>query len=88
MTTTNTDLDDFKSLDPFFRIIEKGLDGIADGGHFFDLLAEDVIFEFIITVPGYPKPVKGRTAVAELSPPLLNHDRPRPMSRPRGPSTT
>ena len=39
--TTITDLDDFKALDPFFRIIEKGLDGIADGGHFFDLLAED-----------------------------------------------
>src|SRR6266850_602114 len=49
MTTTITDLDDFKALDPFFRIIEKGLDGIADGGHFFDLLAEKVIFDYIIT---------------------------------------
>jgi hypothetical protein len=38
--TTITDLDDFKALDPFFRIIEKGLDGIADGEHFFDLLAD------------------------------------------------
>jgi hypothetical protein len=55
MTTTITDLDDFKALDPFFRIIEKGLDGIADGGHFFDLLAEEVIFEYIITTPGYPR---------------------------------
>jgi hypothetical protein len=53
--TTITDLDDFKALDPFFRIIEKGLDGIADGGHFFDLLADDVIFDYIITVPGYPR---------------------------------
>jgi len=24
----------------------------VDGGHFFDLLAEDVIFDYIITVPG------------------------------------
>src|SRR5712672_3315311 len=30
MTKTITDLDDFKALDPFFRIIEKGLKGIAD----------------------------------------------------------
>jgi hypothetical protein len=30
--TTITDLDDFKALDPFVRIIEKGLNGIADGG--------------------------------------------------------
>jgi hypothetical protein len=66
MTTTITDLDDFKALDPFFRIIEEGLDGIADGGHFFDLLAEDVIFDYIITTPGYPRHVEGRQAVAEL----------------------
>jgi len=65
MTTIN-DLDDFKALDPFFRIIEQGLDGRADGGHFFDLLAEDVIFDYIITTPDYPRHVEGRTAVAEL----------------------
>src|ERR1700716_2462778 len=64
--TTITNLDDFKALDPFFRIIEKGLDGIADGGHFFDLLAEKVIFDYIITTPGYPRHVEGRQAVAEL----------------------
>src|ERR1700722_7633889 len=64
--TSITDLDDFKALDPFFRIIEKGLDGIADGGHFFDLLAEEVIIDYIITIPGYPRRVEGRKAVAEL----------------------
>ena len=66
MTTTITDLDDFKALDPFFRIIEKGLDGIADGEHFFDLLAEDVIIDYIITTPGYPRRLEGRQALAEL----------------------
>jgi len=50
MATTTKNLDDFKALDPFFRIIEKALEGIADGGHFFDLLAEDVIFDYVITV--------------------------------------
>ena len=64
--TTITDLDDFKALDPSFRIIEKGLAGIADGGHFFDLLAEDVIVDYIITTPGYPRHVQGRKGVAEL----------------------
>jgi len=64
--TTISDLEDFKALDPFFRIIEEGLDGIADGGHFFDLLAENVIFDYIITIPGYPRHVEGRQAVAEL----------------------
>ena len=64
--TTITDLDDFKALDPFFRIIEKGLEGIADGGHFFDLLTEDVAIDYIITTPDYPRHVEGRTTVAEL----------------------
>jgi uncharacterized protein len=60
------DLDDFTALNPFFRIIERGLDGLAGPGHFFDLLADDVVFEYIITVPGYPRQVQGRAAVAEL----------------------
>jgi len=64
--STIPDLDDFKALDPFFRIIEKGLEGIADGAHFFELLAEDVVFEYVITVPGYPRRVEGRKAVADL----------------------
>src|ERR1700737_5004018 len=65
MATIN-DLDDFKALEPFFRIIEQGLDGLADGGHFFDLLTDDVVFDYIITVPNYPRHVVGRAAVAEL----------------------
>jgi len=65
MSTIN-DLDNFKALEPFFRIIEQGLDGLADGDHFFDLLAEDVVFDYIITTPGYPRHVEGRHAVADL----------------------
>jgi ketosteroid isomerase-like protein len=72
MTTPISDLDDFKALDPFFRIIEQGLDGIAEGGHFFDLLADEVVFDYIITIPGYPRHVEGRTAVAELYRPYGN----------------
>src|SRR5438309_7406250 len=60
------ELDDFRALDPFFRIIEEGVAGLVDGEHFFDLLAEDVIFEYVISVPGYPRRVDGRQAVAEL----------------------
>jgi len=66
MKTPIASLDDFAALDPFFRIIEQGLQGLADLEHFFDLLAEDVVFDYIITTPGYPRHVEGREAVAEL----------------------
>jgi ketosteroid isomerase-like protein len=61
-----TNLEDFRALEPFFRIIEQGLAGLADGEHFFDLLADDVVFDYVITVPNYPRHVVGRAAVAEL----------------------
>jgi hypothetical protein len=48
------DIEDFRALDPFFRIVEQGLQGLADGDHFFELLADDVVFDFVITVPDYP----------------------------------
>lgn len=57
MTTPIDKFRDFAALDPFFRIVEAGLAGVVDGGHFLDLLAEDVIFEYVISVPGYPRRV-------------------------------
>ena len=72
MKTPIANLDDFAALDPFFRIIEEGLDGLSGSGHFFDLLAEHAVFGYVITVPGYPRRVEGRTAVAELYRPYGN----------------
>jgi uncharacterized protein len=72
MKTPIADLDDFTALGPFFRIIEQGLNGLAGPGHFFDLLAENAVFEYVITVPGYPRRVEGRAAVAELYRPYGN----------------
>ncbi|MEV6898459.1 nuclear transport factor 2 family protein [Amycolatopsis sp. NPDC051372] len=59
-------LEDFAALDPFFGVVQRGLAGLAEGEHFFDLLAEDLVTEFVVTVPGYPKRVEGRAALAEL----------------------
>ncbi|MFF2808171.1 nuclear transport factor 2 family protein [Streptomyces sp. NPDC058000] len=60
------DITDFAALDPFFRIIQEGLAGLVDGEHFFDILAEDVVVEYVVSVPGYPGRVEGRQAVADL----------------------
>lgn len=60
------DIEDFRALDPFFRIIEQGLQGLADGDHVFELLTDDVVFDFVITVPNYPRRVVGRDNLIEL----------------------
>ena len=50
----------------FFDVIRTGLQGLVDGEDYFDLLADDVVFEYVISVPGYPRRVEGRDAVLEL----------------------
>ena len=55
----------FEALAPFFRIIAEGLSGLVDGEDFFDTLAEDTVFEYVVSAPGYPWRVAGREAVAE-----------------------
>jgi ketosteroid isomerase-like protein len=50
----------FKALDPFFKIIQKGLSGHVEGGHFFDMIADDASFEFLYRFPGLPPTLRGR----------------------------
>lgn len=56
----------FGANSPFFHLIRKGLDGLVDGEDYFDMLAQDAVFEYVISVPGYPKRVEGRENVIEL----------------------
>jgi uncharacterized protein len=66
MTKYIDDSSNFGADGPFFQVIRNGLVGIADGEDYFDLLADDVVFEYVISVPGYPRRVKGRQAIIDL----------------------
>ena len=66
MTKYTNDSSNFGADGPFFRIIREGLKGLAKGDDYFDLLADDVIFEYVISVPGYPKRVQGRQSIIDL----------------------
>ena len=66
MTKYTNDSSNFGADGPFFRIIREGLEGLADGEDYFDLLADDVVVEYVISVPGYPRRVEGRQAVIDL----------------------
>src|SRR6202008_3723162 len=48
------------------EVAAAGLEGLVDGTDFFDMHAEDVVVEYIITVPDYPRRIVGREALAEL----------------------
>ena len=66
MTKYTEDSSNFGADGLFFRVIREGLKGLADGEDYFDLLTDDVVFEFVISVPGYPKRVEGRQNIIGL----------------------
>ncbi len=66
MTRHGDERPNFGAGGPFFRIIRAGLEGLADGEDYFDLLADDVVFEYVVSVPGYPRRVEGRQNVIDL----------------------
>jgi ketosteroid isomerase-like protein len=58
----------FEALKPFFEIVIKGLSGLVDGEHFFDMFADDAVFESRYHFPGWPATIRGRAElVASLS---------------------
>jgi len=66
VTKYTEDSSNFGADGPFFHVVRQGLKGLADGEDYFDLLADDVVFEFVISVPGYPKRVEGRQDIIDL----------------------
>lgn len=50
---------------PFFSIVMEGLQGEVDGGHFWDAVAEDAVFEFLYHIPGFTTKIEGRDAYME-----------------------
>ena len=63
---SSRDMAKYAAMRPYFQVVADGLAGVVDGTDFFDMHAEDVVVEFIITVPDYPRRIVGREALAEL----------------------
>ncbi|MEE6179323.1 nuclear transport factor 2 family protein [Mycobacterium sp. 050134] len=60
------DMTKYAAMRPYFELVAEAVGGLVDGTDFFDMHAEDVVVEYIITVPTYPRRIVGREALAEL----------------------
>src|SRR5580704_1315954 len=56
----------FRALDPFFSVVMEGLSKYTNGEHYFDTLADGVLFEFRYHMPGWPEAVRGRAELMSL----------------------
>jgi ketosteroid isomerase-like protein len=50
----------YKALDPYFTPVRGALGELVDGEHFFDILADDVIYQVLYDFPGWPRMIQGR----------------------------
>ena len=63
---SSRDMARYAAMRPYFEVVAEALNGLVDGTDFFDMHASDVVVEYIITVPGYPRRIVGREALADL----------------------
>src|ERR1700732_3593611 len=61
-----SDYSAFHALDPFFAVVMEGLSKFVDGEHYFDTLADEVLFEFRYDFPGWPRETRGRDDLMSL----------------------
>ncbi len=50
----------YKAADPYFDLVRGALGGLVAGEHFFDILTDDLVYEVLYDVPGWPRIIQGR----------------------------
>jgi ketosteroid isomerase-like protein len=50
----------FEASRPYFDLVRGALGELVDGEHFFDVVADDVIYEVLYDFPGWPRVLRGR----------------------------
>ena len=51
----------YQNAAPYFDLVRAALGALVDGKHFFDIITDDIIYEVLYDVPGWPRVIKGRT---------------------------
>ena len=52
--------DAYKAAKPYFDLVRGALDDRVNGEHFFDIVADDIVYEVLYDVAGWPRIIQGR----------------------------
>jgi uncharacterized protein len=50
----------YEAADPYFNLVRGALGDLVDGEHFFDIVTDDILYEVLYDVPGWPRIIRGR----------------------------
>jgi ketosteroid isomerase-like protein len=51
----------YQNAAPYFDLVRGALGALVDGKHFFDIITDDIIYEVLYDIPGWPRVIKGRS---------------------------
>lgn len=51
----------YEAARPYFELVRWALGDAVEGAHFFDVVADDVVYEVLYDFPGWPRVIRGRT---------------------------
>jgi uncharacterized protein len=51
---------DYQAAGPYFDLVRGAVGDLVDGEHFFDIIADNVVYEVLYDFPGWPRVVQGR----------------------------
>jgi hypothetical protein len=49
----------FKAAAPYFDLVRAALGDLVDGEHFFDIVADDIDYEVLYDIAGWPRIIRG-----------------------------
>jgi ketosteroid isomerase-like protein len=50
----------YEGVAPYFSLVRGALGALVEGDHFFDIIADDVVYEVLYEFPGWPRVLQGR----------------------------
>ena len=50
----------YQAASPYFDLVRGALGDLVDGEHFFDIVADDTVYEVLYEVAGWPRIIRGR----------------------------
>jgi ketosteroid isomerase-like protein len=52
--------DEYEGARPYFELVRSALGDLVDGEHFFDVVADDIAYEVLYDLGGWPRLIEGR----------------------------
>ena len=50
----------YKCAEPYFNPVRLALGDLVDGEHFFDIVADNIAYEVLYDIAGWPQTIRGR----------------------------